>query len=136
MKNNIYYITDSQKKTLIKSSTKNADIYLAELNGEIIPTLNDYLKKIGETFKFPVFSNYDTLNLDAYLDWITDLSWLNAQEFVLIIRNFKLFLQDDLKSKKEILEDFKEVVLPWWEKEVGQYVVGGKAKPFSIYFVD
>lgn len=136
MKNNIYYITDSQKKTLIKSSTKNADIYLAELNGEIIPTLNDYLKKIGETFKFPVFSNYDTLNLDAYLDWITDLSWLNAQEFVLIIRNFKLFLQDDLKSKKEILEDFKEVVLPWWEKEVEQYVVGGKAKPFNIYLVD
>ena len=136
MKNNIYYITDSQKKTLIKSSTKNADIYLAELNGEIIPTLNDYLKKIGETFKFPVFSNYDTLNLDAYLDWITDLSWLNAQEFVLIIRNFKLFLQDDLKSKKEILEDFKEVVLPWWEKEVEQYVVGGKAKPFNIYLVN
>ena len=59
-------------------------------------------------------------------------SAVTPRTFEGIIRNFKLFLQDDLKSKKEILEDFKEVVLPWWEKEVEQYVVGGKAKPFNI----
>lgn len=109
---------------------------MAELNGEKFPTLKEHLKQIGEAFQFPVFSDHDTPNLDAYLDWITDLSWLHTQELVLIIQNFKLFLRDDSKAKNEIIEDFNEVVLPWWEKEVGQYVVGGKAKPFSIYFVD
>lgn len=82
---------------------------MAELNGEKIPTIKEYLEQIGKAFQFPVFSDHDTPNLDAYLDWITDLSWLHAQEFILIIQNFKLFLRDDSKAKNEIIEDLKKL---------------------------
>ena len=136
MKNKLYYVANGQKETIINSIKENENIFIAEINGLNIKTSSEYLEIIRKVFNFPKpLENYK-LNYDGYLDWIRDLSWIDTQEFVLIIRNFSLFLKDDLTTKNEIIDDFKEIILPWWETEVEQCVVGGKAKPFNIYLID
>ena len=127
--NQIYQITN---KEIEKIKMDCLETYIVDIDGGKILNLSQFLDIMTEKFKFPIPSK----SLDSYLDWIRDLSWIDAQEFVLIIRNFSLFLKDDLTTKNEIIDDFKEIILPWWETEVEQCVVGGKAKPFNIYLID
>ena len=127
--NQIYQITN---KEIEKIKMDCLETYIVDIDGGKILNLSQFLDIMTEKFKFPIPSK----SLDSYLDWIRDLSWIDSQEFVLIIRNFSLFLKDDLTTKNEIIDDFKEIILPWWETEVEQCVVGGKAKPFNIYLID
>lgn len=46
------------------------------------------------------------------------------------------FLKDDLNAKAHILEDFENVILPWWETDVINHVVDGKPRFFSVYLID
>ena len=95
--------------------------------------------KIERVFKFPaniIEMHVNGLSIDGYLDWITDLSWLNANGYALIINNFDIFMSGDLRKKEIIIESFEKNVLPWWQSQVEQYQVGGKAKPFNVYVVD
>lgn len=127
--NQIYQITN---KEIEKIKMDCLETYIVDIDGGKILNLSQFLDIMTEKFKFPIPSK----SLDSYLDWIRDLSWIDSQEFMLIIRNFSLFLKDDLTTKNEIIDDFKEIILPWWETEVEQCVVGGKAKPFNIYLID
>ena len=127
--NQIYQITN---KEIEKIKMDCLETYIVNIDGGKILNLSQFLNTMTEKFKFPIPSK----SLDSYLDWIRDLSWIDSQEFMLIIRNFSLFLKDDLTTKNEIIDDFKEIILPWWETEVEQCVVGGKAKPFNIYLID
>ena len=74
--------------------------------------------------------------LDGYLDWITDLSWLNRDGYALIIKNYNCFMSEDLRKKEIVMESFGKTVLPWWENEVERCVVEGKAKSFNVYLVE
>ena len=56
--------------------------------------------------------------------------------YALIINNFDIFMSGDLRKKEIIIESFEKNVLPWWQSQVEQYQVGGKAKPFNVYVVD
>ena len=127
--NQIYQITN---KEIEKIKMDCLETYIVDIDGGKILNLSQFLDIMTEKFKFPIPSK----SLDSYLDWIRDLSWIDAQEFVLIIRNFKLFLKNEPERKKTVLETFREYILPWWETEVEQCVVGGKAKPFNIYLID
>ena len=42
-------------------------------------------------------------------------------------------LSDEPKLKKIILDDFEEIILPWWEKEVVGHMVGGTPRGFLVY---
>ena len=35
-----------------------------------------------------------------------------------------------------IMDDFRENLLPWWQKEIENFVVEGKSKPFVIYVIN
>lgn len=53
-----------------------------------------------------------------YLDWIRDLEWLNKEAYVLIINDYNLFMRNNTDLKNEIISDFKEVILSFWQDEV------------------
>ena len=133
MKNEMKRININEWKQIYQQLKKKQNVWIAEIDGSKVPTWEDYAHEIEKVFRFPTPCDK---SMDSYLDWIRDLSWIDDQEFVLIIRNFSLFLKDDLTTKNEIIDDFKEIILPWWETEVEQCVVGGKAKPFNIYLID
>lgn len=132
MENKVYYVTQKEMDGIKETIQKDDSLYVANINGSTIKSLQEYLKIVNELFKFPI----PTRGLDGYLDWIRDLDWLMKDGYVLIINDFSKFLNDDLQLKNKIVDDFKKVVLPWWQEEVEKCVVEGKAKPFNVYLVD
>jgi len=108
-------------------------VWVADIDGKGMTKWKDYADAIEKAFKFPTPCDK---SYDVYLDWIRDLVWLDANEYVLIVRNYKEFLKNDIELKEEITNDFSEIIIPWWQQEVEKYEVGGKAKPFMVYLVD
>lgn len=108
------------------------EILLVELNGSEIQSWEDYVSEIQQNFRFPT-SCFDSV--DRYLDWMRDLSWIEKEKYILVIHHFDTFLQHKPELKNEIVLDFKDTILPFWQEEVVEVVVDGKAKSFIVYLV-
>ena len=104
--------------------------YIVLLNGNDIPDKNTFFNAMEEKFHFPgtcknKFSRFD--------DWMTDLSWIPSNEGIcIIINNFSQFLSSDIIFKENVMNDFRENILPFWEEKVIQCVQGGKRRRFDI----
>jgi len=96
----------------------SADLYfIAIIDGIECKTLKDFLKKIGEAFKFP---SYYGNNLNALNDCLNDLEWLNKPNYLLIIRNPKEFLiKEPADIYNHIIHLLEEVSTQW--KNVPNY---------------
>ena len=133
MRNEIYNITEEELSLVKQQLYSQKGVWVAEIDGSKIPTWKDYVREIERVFRFPTPCDK---SMDAYLDWITDLSWLNSQGYSLIIKNVNNFMRNDLEKREKVLRFFREDILPFWQSDVEQYVVEGKAKPFNVYLVD
>lgn len=67
---------------------------------------------------------------------MTDLSWIDSNRIIVIIENADEFLKTAPLLKNDIIKDFNEYLLPFWEKEAAQTVVNGQTKDFCVYFVE
>lgn len=132
MENKIVYISSNQITDEIKKWGDETSIYIAEINGDNIKKLSDYLSIMSEAFHFPFPSH----SLDSYNDWMRDLDWLDKDGYILIIYNFNSFLSHDLASKRLVIDGFKKIILPFWQENVLKEVVEGMIKPFVVYVVD
>ena len=132
MKNKIYCITKRELDSIRQQLYNQEGVWIAEIDGKVIHTWSDYAHEIVRTFRFPTPCEN---SIDAYLDWLRDLDWLGKEAYILIIKNFDVFLQHDMILRKQIMDDFQNVVFPWWEKDIEKYCVGGKAKNFNVYLV-
>ena len=131
---NMIYSEKKENVQKLLSETKNqASVHLVEINGKEIKTWKDYISVIERTFMLPTL--YEN-NMDSYLDWMTDLDWLGKDSYILVIYDYKKFLKKDVALKAKIMDCFRDVILPWWQEEVEQFVVEGRAKPFNVYTVD
>ncbi|BBI33836.1 barstar family protein [Cohnella abietis] len=117
----------------IKSDLLNNKYHIAEISGAYIQTWEEYVTEIQSKFIFPT-ACIDSM--DRYLDWIRDLDWLGKDGYALIIYDFSEFLKNAPKLKQEIVADFTDIILPFWQEEVEEVVVGAKAKAFMVYLVD
>ncbi len=138
IENKIYQVSQEEMQIRKKELQKDNSIYIAEINGRDIQSIETYLDAMNELFKFPipVRGGNGLRGLNGYLDWMTDLDWLNKEGYVLIINNFTFFLQNDAKLKKLLMEEFNKNILPFWQEDVKRVVVGGKPKSFLVYLVD
>ncbi len=132
MKNKIMYVSKEEIEKVKGNLKQDNETYIVEIKGKECLCLSEYLNFMSELLKFPIKAK----GLDGYNDWMRDLSWLDKKQIIIIIDNFQVFLQKDISSKKAILEDFREIILPWWESEVVDYVVGGETKRMLLYLVD
>ena len=133
MDNKISQIMENQLLQLKKQFSEDKSIWVAEIDGNNIKDWASYAHAIEKAMQFPTPCDK---SYDVYLDWIRDLMWLKSSAFVLIIQHYNSFMAEDTSMKAEIIDDFKEIILPWWGSEVEQHVVNGKAKPFNVYLVD
>lgn len=133
MKNTIQIIGRQAVPELYERYSCKNDVFFLEINGRDIVDWKTYADFITEKMLFPITNPY---NKNSYLDWIRDLSWFDKKEYVLVIDHHKEFMRNDPENKDDVLEMFRDIVLPWWQGDVEKYVVGGKAKPFNIYLVD
>lgn len=132
MKNQIYYISDTQKNSLIAELKTNTANHIAIIDGQNTQTWEDYLQQVRKIYKFPTVESV----FDGYRDWMQDLSWLNKETFSLFITDFNLFMCKEPINKKIVMDLFLEAILPWWEKDVELYCADGKTKPFNVYLID
>jgi len=108
------------------------EVYLVEINGSEIQSWDEYVSQIQQRFKFPTPCND---SVDRYLDWMRDLSWIEKENYMLVIYQFDRFFEHEPELKNEIILDFKEIILPFWQEEVVDIVVGGKEKSFMVYLI-
>lgn len=132
MNNNIIYISSDDFKIAKENLKRNDKIFFVEMNGEKIQNLTEYLSTMSNLCDFP----FPTKGWDGYCDWMTDFTWIDKDIIIIIINNYKYFLQSDLSSKAKVIEKFQNTILPWWENDVINHMVGGKPKKFTVYLVD
>ena len=132
MSNGIARITALQYDAILDRTKRNG-IFVAEINGQNIKNMDDYLSAVWKAFRFPRTGH---VNYYAYLDWIRDLNWLGADSYIFAIKNFKTFMDKSPKEREIILKSLENTVIPWWDSEIERYQVGGKVKPFNIYLID
>ena len=130
--NKVSHISRRELAT-IRASINPIDVYLVELDGKQINNWKDYISLLETGFKFPT-SCIDSI--DRYLDWIRDLSWISQKEILLVINNFEYFIVDDEDLRTQIIFDFYDLILPFWEEGVKKFVVGGKPRKFNVYLVE
>ena len=133
MKNMISKIGIKESKKIKDKFKVNRNIYIAIIDGEKIQSWNSFLDNMIEKFKLPIKGHR---NVNVYLDWMRDLEWLDSEGYILFIENCADFMKEDLEMKGNIVDDFKNYILPFWDSEVEQVVTGGKTKIFNVYLVD
>lgn len=135
--NEIYKINSSRLQPIVQIAREKSSVFLAELQGRCIQTLNDYFIESEKAFHFPSPCEG---NANRYLDWMTDLTWLDdeyyRESYMLVIYDFSLMLSNNLSVKIAVEKYFSKNILPWWDCEVEKYAVDGKRKNFNVYFVD
>lgn len=136
MNNQTICITKEQEKEFInKYILKN--YYIAKIDGSNIQTLNDYMNAIIIAFQFPKDMFTNTNSIDAYNDWMRDLTWIDQYDgYILVIKNFEQMMSSYPKEKGIILKEFEETIYPFWKNEVLHTVVDGKAKGFFVFLID
>lgn len=126
VKNKTHYITKLEMQDRLPFSG-----FVAIFDGKQIQNKEELLSFLEKTVGLPDANNWSSIT-----DWLTDLSWIKAEEYSFIFENYDSFLKDDLFSKDLFLEILEEDVLPWWESDVEKHVVGGKVKSFQVYIVE
>jgi hypothetical protein len=127
-KNSIVKI--SSDETIIQEIRSNSKVFVVEIDGSKISSWNDYVSEIQDKFHFPSPCND---SIDRYLDWMRDLQWIEKDEIAVIINNYDEFLNDDPQLKNDLISDFNDVILPFWQEEVMEVIVEGNPKKFMVY---
>ena len=133
IENKIHAVDSDSVAKIVQKAKISTNTYLVEIQGKEIQSWKDYIAEIEEKFEFPTSC---ISSIDRYLDWIRDLGWLKKDSYVLVIYDYKNFLEQDISLKKMIMEDFGDCILPWWQEEVKICVAGGKEKAFNVYIVE
>ena len=131
--NKVLSVNSKNIEIIKKELISNCNVHLVEIDGKQIQSWGDYILAIQNNFKLPT-PCFDSV--DRYLDWMRDLDWLKKEEYILIVTNYNKFLKNDSELKKQIIADFIDIILPFWQDEVEEVVVEGKAKLFIVYLVD
>lgn len=131
MNNKLVYITKDEAERIKNHALNNEGVFFAEIEGAKIRTEADYVQEMSNAFAFP--HELPAMKIGWYNDYISDLMWIEQKDIVLLIHNYDLMLCGEQKLKKNILDDFEEIILPWWEGEVVGHMVGGMPRGFMVY---
>ncbi|MDO5539043.1 MAG: hypothetical protein Q4F83_03060 [Eubacteriales bacterium] len=132
MKNSIYYVNEEQFEKAYADWKERQDTYSVVLDGKELSTWDQFYKAMIKEFKLPMDESGP---VDSYLDWMRDLEWLESEAYVLAVVNYDMLLCEEMELKNDLISDFADYILPYWEKHVIKNCVGGYPKPFNVYFV-
>ena len=133
IKNEIKSINSKNLDLLKSKLLRDNKVLVVELAGDKIQSWVDYVSEVQSKFSFPTPC---TDSVDRYLDWIRDLEWLEQEKVVMIINHFSEFCKENPSMKNEIMQDFEETILPFWQDEVREEFAGGEPRSFMVYIVD
>jgi len=117
--NKLFYIEDEKKYLDIKNRLQSKNTLFLELKKTDIDNEKDLFTTISKQLKFP---SYFGSNWDALHECLSDLSWINSTEIVVLIHSVETFQKSSVGEK---LFDILKYVVENWEKQ-GQ-------KRFTVY---
>lgn len=127
------------------------------IDGKDIKTKDDFLNIMSKHFDFPKFENVSSVNLDGFVDFMTDLFWLDLKygkfddklgdfdysygkfdNICLVIKNYnKLFNGNIEDIYFYIIEIFSQDILSFWDEEVFELNKDiNEFKKFNVYLVE
>ncbi len=104
-------------KTIKKSNrpSSSTELLVVKLDGRKTKSLAKFYKKIARKLKFP---DYFGRNLDALYDCLTDLSWCEPLDVILLIKNFEYFLcKEDEEVRNAVLDVLKDAKTDQMEED-------------------
>jgi len=84
------------KYQLDKTST-----FLGVIDGNESKDLNSFMKEVSIAFKFP---DYYSGNMNSFMEIINDLSWLNNNDYILVISESTNFLKNENITEREFIK--------------------------------
>jgi hypothetical protein len=148
MENKIIKIQNTPKLQAIIQKAQNENIYVVEIDGFKIQSVESFLEAIEEGFKFPIPINRELFDSIGYIEGLEFFTWLDVNGYMIVINNFKEMLQPYPKIKDDIINEYLDLYVWAWNKDRDdrvipkQFIVNDesvmnlKAKPFNIYLVD
>jgi len=133
MKNEIIKISSQEMSEILKEFRRDQSSYILELDGSKIYSWKDYIEIVAEKLEFPKINLYSK---DGYIDWMTDLEWLEKESYIVIIYEYSKFMNENPCEKEEVIDMFRTNILPFWKEEVTHVTAGGYPKKFNVYLVD
>lgn len=98
--------------------------HVVKINGEGCKTIEEFYSEISKGFLFPSYFNH---NLDSLDECLNDLSWLNAEKYILIIENVSLFLSSEKNELRDKIFDLINESLNGWANGLNSYENGKQA---------
>lgn len=130
MNNKIITLSSSELDNTVQKLYENG-FFVVELDGKDVKDEEHYVLEMKN--KFNISFDFPKPVTGWLNDYLCDLSWISNCKIAIVIRNYDLFLSDYEKKKRDIILDFDEIILPWWEEEVEEHMVGGQRKVFLVY---
>ena len=103
------------------------------MNNDIVVTIkletdewNEFVTKLGTEFNIlehATENNYDTMNYDKFMDWMTDLHWIDKDKNIFIN-------VEGLVSNKVV--DFLNELKNFWENDAQKCIVDGKNRKCTV----
>ncbi|WP_235283968.1 barstar family protein [Methanosarcina sp. 2.H.T.1A.8] len=114
----------------IETLSKGKDSYLAKIDGSKCKDLDSLFSEFKQAFKFPDYFGY---NWAAFDECLNDLDWIDAESYVLVIKNMTEILPDDNINFDRFLKYLYEALTEWTEgRDCDDFPT--EKKPFHIYF--
>ncbi|SDW57899.1 Barstar (barnase inhibitor) [Hydrobacter penzbergensis] len=85
--------------------------YIGLIDGNKSRTLKAFMKEVSVEFKFP---DYYSGNMNSFTEIMNDLSWLNADNYILVVDNASAFLQDESLNEQEAIKKILTNITMEW----------------------
>lgn len=114
----------------MKAAGNGSDDSVIVLEGEQCKSVASLLKEFNEKFFFP---DYFGFNFDALDECLNDLEWLEAEKYVVIIRDIDVVLSEDPGAFNDFIRIMENTVNEWNQgRQYGaQY---NHPTPFDVIF--
>lgn len=131
MNNKIFYITKKEAEAVQSFAKDRNNVFFSEIDGAKILSEETYVREISRAFGF--FDKLPMATFEWCNDYLCDLMWIKQENIVLLIYNFNVMSINAPETKQNIIADFEEIILPWWDGEVVGHMVGGVPRNFNVY---
>lgn len=117
-------------KMAMKAAGNGSDNRVVILEGEQCPSVESHLKEFNEKFFFP---DYFGFNFDALDECLNDPEWLEAEKYLVFIRDIDLLLSEDPGAFNDFIRIMEMTVNEWNQgRQYGaQY---NPPTPFDVVF--
>lgn len=117
---------DRKYDRLYRNSSRELEV---TVDASKIRSYDDFINIIQVELDYP----HDCEGMvDRHLDWIRDLGWLPFESYVFTITNSKVLMKRNPKLLEEIVDHFNRIIIPFWDHEVFDVVVGGERKDIRL----